>query len=107
MIEYVLRGPDNVEDFDGDEPEVTPQYVCMTEDDTLGFGDRAFAQLFDARDLPAALREILGPQVFTFGFPTEEAALRHAADRMAQGRPAVTYSDPEGGFVCSYGLKGV
>lgn len=52
------------------------------------------------------LTEILGPQVFKFGFPTAEAANRHAADRMAQGRPAVTYTDDEGVHVCAYGVKG-
>lgn len=52
------------------------------------------------------LAAILGPQVFTFGFPTMEAANRHAADRIAQGRPAVTYTDAEGRAFCSYGLKG-
>lgn len=52
------------------------------------------------------LAAILGPQVFRFGFPTMEAANRHAADRMAQGRPAVTYTDAEGVHVCAYGVKG-
>ena len=52
------------------------------------------------------LTEILGAQVFRFGFPTMEAANRHAADRIAQGRPAVTYTDAEGVHVCAYGVKG-
>ena len=52
------------------------------------------------------LTEILGAQVFRFGFPTMDAANRHAADRMAQGRPAVTYTDDEGVAVCAYGVKG-
>lgn len=51
------------------------------------------------------LTEILGAQFFTFGFPTAEAANRHAADRIAQGRPAVTYIDGDV-FVCAYGVKG-
>jgi len=52
------------------------------------------------------LTEILGAQVFRFGFPTMGAANRHAADRIAQGRPAVTYTDAEGVHVCAYGIKG-
>jgi hypothetical protein len=52
------------------------------------------------------LAAVLGAQVFRFGFPTMEAAQRHAADRIAQGRPAVTYTDAEGVHVCAYGVKG-
>lgn len=52
------------------------------------------------------LTQILGAEHFVFGFPTMEAANRHAADRIAQCRPAVTYVDDEGVAVCAYGLKG-
>ena len=51
------------------------------------------------------LASILGSQVFTFGFPTADAANAHAASRIAQGRPAVTFQDGDV-YVCAYGVKG-
>lgn len=55
---------------------------------------------------PETLAEILGAEHFVFGFPTAEAATNHAARRMAEGRPAVTYTDESGVHVCAYGIKG-
>ena len=49
------------------------------------------------------LASVLGAGFWVARFPTADAATRHACDRMAQGRPAVTFTSEDGAYCAAWG----